>query len=120
MLSQRNECGHSKQTASCQRFLLSSFSLAFPKRDRLTHNYTDANDGGFIERLGKSARLQGVRCSPHTFRHYAAISFLRAGGNSFTLQNLLGHSSLTMTMNYVKIAEADITAQHRQFSPVAR
>jgi site-specific recombinase XerD len=34
-----------------------------------------------VERLEKSAHLTGVRCSPHTFRHTFAISFLRNGGN---------------------------------------
>jgi site-specific recombinase XerD len=70
-----------------------------------------------IERLGGLARIEGVRCSPHTFRHYFAIEFLRAGGNIFTLKELLGHTSLTMVNRYLKLAQADLENQHRQFSP---
>jgi site-specific recombinase XerD len=54
---------------------------------------------------------------PHTFRHTFAVMFLRAGGNTFTLQQLLGHTSLAMTNRYVALAQADIENQHRQFSP---
>ncbi|MDE2125283.1 MAG: tyrosine-type recombinase/integrase [Armatimonadetes bacterium] len=71
-------------------------------------------------RLGRSARLQAARCSPHTFRHTFAVEFLRAGGNVFTLQQILGHTSLTMTNRYVALAQADIENQHRQYSPADR
>jgi site-specific recombinase XerD len=70
-----------------------------------------------IERLGKDAQINGVRCSPHTFRHYFSITFLRNGGNQFTLMQLLGHTNLTMTARYVKIAQADAERQARMFSP---
>lgn len=73
-----------------------------------------------IRRLGKVAGIEGARCSPHTFRHSFAVGFLRAGGNVFTLRQMLGHESLHMTNRYVAIAQADIRNQHRAFSPVAR
>jgi site-specific recombinase XerD len=70
-----------------------------------------------IERLGKQAKVQGTRCTPHVFRHTFAVEFLRNGGNVFSLKQMLGHTSLHMTNNYVALAEADIKKQHRQFSP---
>jgi site-specific recombinase XerD len=73
-----------------------------------------------IARLGEAARIDAVRCSAHTFRHYFAVSFLRGGGNTFTLKELLGHTTLEMTNKYVALAQADLEAQHRQFSPADR
>ncbi len=73
-----------------------------------------------VVRMGKAAGIDGTRCSPHTFRHTFAIEFLRAGGNVFTLKQLLGHTDLAMTNRYVAIAQADVERQHQQFSPVAR
>jgi len=48
------------------------------------------------------------------------VEFLRAGGNVFTLKELLGHTSLTIVNKYVALAQADIENQHRQFSPADR
>lgn len=73
-----------------------------------------------IMRLGKSAKIEATRCSPHTFRHSFAVEFLRAGGNLFTLQTLLGHTSLAMSRRYTALAQADLEKQHREFSPVDR
>jgi integrase/recombinase XerD len=71
-----------------------------------------------IEKLGKMAGIEEARCSPHTFRHTFAISFLRAGGTAFALQQILGHEHLDMTQKYVKMAQADIEFQGRSNSPV--
>jgi len=73
-----------------------------------------------IVRLGRAAKIEATRCSPHTFRHTFAIEFLRAGGNIFSLMNILGHTDMKMTNKYVALAQADIANQHRQFSPADR
>lgn len=71
-------------------------------------------------RLGKVAKISSTRCSPHTMRHTSAVEFLRAGGNTFTLQTILGHTDLKMTQRYVSLAQADVENQQRQYSPVER
>jgi integrase/recombinase XerD len=66
---------------------------------------------------GRAAGIEGVRCSPHTLRHTGAKRFILAGGDVFTLQRLLGHTTLSMVRRYVELADVDIRAQHRRFSP---
>ncbi len=71
-----------------------------------------------FERLEAAADIKGVRCSPHTARHTFAIEYLRNGGDTFTLQTILGHTSMTMTRKYAMIVEADTLRKHRECSPV--
>jgi len=71
-----------------------------------------------IEKYARRAGIKGVRCSPHTYRHTCAISYIRNGGDVFSLQRILGHSSLEIVRIYVNLAEADVKACHRRFSPV--
>lgn len=71
-----------------------------------------------LRRYGKAAGLSGVRCSPHTFRHTFAKNYLLNGGDIFSLQKILGHSSLASVRLYLNLFAIDLKKQHRHFSPV--
>lgn len=71
-----------------------------------------------IEQYAKKAGIEGVRASPHTFRHTFAILYLRNGGDIFTLQRILGHETLEMVRNYVSLAQYDLQEAHLRCSPV--
>jgi len=68
-----------------------------------------------IQGLGAAAQVKD--CYPHRFRHTFAITYLRSGGDIFTLQKLLGHSSLDMVKHYAKVAQIDVEQAHRRASP---
>jgi integrase/recombinase XerD len=68
-----------------------------------------------LDELGKRAGVANVH--PHRFRHTFAITYLRSGGDIFTLQRLLGHSSLTMVQEYLDIVQADVANAYRRSAP---
>jgi len=70
-----------------------------------------------LRRCGKRAGISGVRCSPHTFRHTFAKSYLVNGGDIFSLQKILGHSSLASVRTYLNLFGTDIKKQHQRYSP---
>jgi len=65
--------------------------------------------------------IAGVRCSFHTLRHSFAVNYLRAGGNLYYLQRILGHSSITATERYLRsLGIDDIQKVHDGLSLLSR
>lgn len=68
------------------------------------------------KRLEKRSGVSDVH--PHRFRHTFAITFLRNGGDPWTLQKILGHSTMDMVKKYLAIVRADLERIHAKASPV--
>lgn len=72
-----------------------------------------------LNKYGKKARLK-VRCNAHNFRHTFAKFYVMNGGEGFSLQRILGHTSMEMVSYYVSLFSKDISRQHEKFSPLNR
>ncbi len=79
------------------------------------HRMSVSPIGHLLQAIGRRAGVSEVH--PHRFRHTFAIQFLRNGGDVYTLQKLLGHSTLTMCLRYLALAREDVEAAHRRASP---
>jgi site-specific recombinase XerD len=60
------------------------------------------------------------RLHAHLLRHTFATYYLRNGGDLLSLQKILGHTSLEMVRVYSHLAETDVKAKHRRYSPMDR
>jgi site-specific recombinase XerD len=88
----------------------------------------------FLSEYGEPLTNNGVRLSfrrlairsgvhrihPHLCRHTFATRYLLNGGDIFTLQIILGHSTLEMVRHYVNIASSQVAMKHHEFSPLDR
>ena len=75
---------------------------------------------GYIQKtLERATTRAGIsHIHPHRLRHTFAVNYLRAGGDVFTLQMILGHEHLEMVRHYSRLAQSDIKKAHRRASPV--
>jgi site-specific recombinase XerD len=71
--------------------------------------------------FARLAKQSGVeRLHAHLCRHTFATRYLTNSGDLFTLQQILGHSTLEMVRHYVNFAPYQVAAQHQRFSPMDR
>jgi len=89
----------------------------------------------FVSRLGaplsepvvqkavrKYARAAGIRkkVTPHTFRHTFATEMVRNGADITAVQKMLGHSDLSVTQLYTRVAGVEVKNTHRLSHPRER
>jgi len=58
------------------------------------------------------------RLHPHLLRHSFATRYLENGGDIYSLQQILGHTSLEMVKRYVHLIPSKTIICHAQFSPL--
>ena len=58
------------------------------------------------------AKVQRAALPPY------AVRYLIHGGDAFSLQKILGHTSLEMTRKYGNLASEDVKEMHRRLSPM--
>ncbi|MEH7121560.1 tyrosine-type recombinase/integrase [Neobacillus vireti] len=112
----------SKKTAKSLKTLIKENSV-FESQDYIfLSNYGQKIDPSWIrsriKEYGKKADIKDIRVSPHTFRHTFSKMYILNGGDAFTLQRLLDHSTMNMVRKYIQMNSEDIKKQHHQFSPI--
>lgn len=87
----------------------------------LSQSYNPLTENSMKLMFTRLAKRSGVhRLHAHLCRHTFATRFLINGGDVFTLQQILGHSTLTMVSHYVNLASSHVAIQHQKFSPLDR
>ncbi len=65
-----------------------------------------------------AARSGITRLHPHLLRHTFATRYLMSGGDAFSLQQILGHTTLEMTRRYTDMVALENAVRRKRLSPM--
>jgi len=85
----------------------------------IAEHYFQYGYGAFRTGLEDSGLILPKGQLTHVLRHTFASHFMMNGGNILTLQKILGHSSLTMTMRYAHLAPEHLQ-EAKKLNPLAK
>lgn len=110
----------SKASESLRQYLESGRPALDPKEDWLFVNYAGeklTRDGvrKIIQKLANSAGIRKI--SPHTLRHCFATHLLERGADLRSLQEMLGHESISTTQIYTHVTSERLREVHSRFHP---
>ena len=84
--------------------------------DRNKRPMTDNAIKMVFARLRDKTKIE--RLHPHILRHTFATNYLINGGDIFSLQQILGHTSLDMVRRYSHLSSSYIISNHKRLSPL--
>lgn len=93
--------------------------IAETKRLFIDANFKAMSDSALKQlfvRLRNRTKID--RLHPHILRHTFATKYLMNGGDIFSLQLILGHTSLEMVRKYSHLASSYIMDNHKKYSPL--
>ena len=70
------------------------------------------------DRFRRLSKETGIDISPYQLRHICATTYIRNGGDTFSLQQILGHTSPQMTRVYVNLNIKDLHEKHKRVSTI--
>ncbi|ADL07744.1 integrase family protein [Thermosediminibacter oceani DSM 16646] len=102
----------------CERYFgkLNDYVFVNSKNEPMTADAVKC----MFKRLKEIMNFRDVRLSAHTFRHTFAHRFLMNGGDVFSLQKILGHSKIEMTMRYVALWGTALKEQNEKYNPLSK
>ena len=93
---------------------LHKFDLVFCNRygGKLGYNNIRRDYNKLIDKLG----IEGIDGSFHAFRRCFATNYIKENGNPLKLQRMLGHTTLKITNEYVKLIVDDLSKEQQRTS----
>jgi site-specific recombinase XerD len=65
----------------------------------------------------KYARRAGIKATPHSFRHYGGTEMVRSGADIRSVQEYLGHKSVSTTQIYTHVSPQRLMDEWKRFHP---
>ena len=73
-----------------------------------------------VRRYMGKAGITGPKMGPTRIRHAFGKHYIKNGGDSRSLQKIMGHMNITTTEIYVELSREEVMAKHHKYTPLSR
>ena len=71
-----------------------------------------------IHKCMQCAQIAGPKMGPHRLRHAFGKNYIGRGGDSRSLQKIMGHANISTTEIYVELSKDEVRSKHHRFTPL--
>lgn len=71
-----------------------------------------------VQRYMRQAGISGPKMGPHRIRHAFGKHYINNGGDTRSLQEIMGHANIATTQIYTRLSRNELVAKHHQFTPL--
>ena len=71
-----------------------------------------------VSKYLRAADISPPKMGPHRIRHGFGKNYILNGGDTRSLQEIMGHENISVTEEYVELSQKEVQGKHHQFTPL--
>ena len=71
-----------------------------------------------VNKYLRAADIFPPKMGPHRLRHAFGKNYILNGGDTRSLQEIMGHENISVTEEYVELSQKDVQGKHHRFTPL--